>query len=126
MRRYARHLVMPEVGVEGQRKLKAARVLVVGTGGLGSPAALYLAAAGVGTLGLVDSAVVDESHLHRQILLGSDDLGRSKLEAASERLAGTNPNVKVVPHEVRLTSANALEILSDYDIVADGTDNFPT
>src|SRR5690349_9830135 len=97
-RRYARHLVMPEVGVEGQEKLKAARVLAIGTGGLGSPLTIYLAAAGVGTIGLVDFDVVDESNLHRQILFGSGDVGRSKLEAAAERLQDVNPNVRVVSH----------------------------
>jgi adenylyltransferase/sulfurtransferase len=126
MRRYARHLILPEVGPEGQKKLKAARVLVVGAGGLGSPVTLYLAAAGVGTIGLVDFDVVDESNLHRQILFGTNDVGRSKLAAAAERLRGINPHVRIVPFEERLTSANALPILRDFDIVADGTDNFPT
>jgi adenylyltransferase/sulfurtransferase len=126
IRRYARHLIMPEVGPEGQRKLKAARVLVVGAGGLGSPASLYLAAAGVGTIGLVDFDVVDESNLHRQILFGTGDVGRPKLSAAAARLADVNPHVRVVPFEERLTSENALRILSDFDVVADGTDNFPT
>lgn len=126
IRRYARHLILPEVGPEGQRRLKAARVLAVGAGGLGSPLTLYLAAAGVGTIGLVDFDVVDESNLHRQILFGSADVGRPKLAAAVRRLADVNPHVKVVPFETRLTSKNALEILRDFDIVADGTDNFPT
>jgi adenylyltransferase/sulfurtransferase len=126
MRRYARHLILPGVGPEGQARLKAARVLVVGAGGLGSPAALYLAAAGVGTLGLVDFDAVDESNLHRQVLFGSADVGRPKLAAARERLAQTNPYVEIVPFEERLTSRNALEILKDFDIVADGTDNFAT
>jgi molybdopterin/thiamine biosynthesis adenylyltransferase/rhodanese-related sulfurtransferase/molybdopterin converting factor small subunit len=126
IRRYSRHLIMPEVGMEGQKKLKAARVLAIGTGGLGSPLALYLAAAGVGTIGLVDYDVVDDSNLHRQILFGSADVGRPKLEAAEERLRGVNPHVAFVKHEERLTSANALEIVRGYDIVADGTDNFPT
>src|SRR5262245_2878570 len=126
MRRYARHLILPGVGPEGQARLKAARVLLVGAGGLGSPAALYLAAAGVGTLGLVDFDAVDESNLHRQVLFGSADVGRPKLEAARERLAQINPHVEVVPFEERLTSHNALEILKDFDIVADGTDNFAT
>ena len=124
--RYARHLVMPEVGPAGQAKLKAARVLVVGAGGLGSPVSLYLAAAGVGTLGLVDFDDVDASNLQRQVLYGESDLGRPKLEAAAERLRDLNPHVDVVLHEARLTSANALEILAGYDIVVDGTDNFPT
>jgi adenylyltransferase/sulfurtransferase len=126
LRRYARHLMLPEVGPEGQAKLKAGRVLLVGTGGLGSPAALYLAAAGVGTLGLVDFDVVDESNLHRQILFGTSDVGRGKLTAAAERLAEINPHARIVPFEERLTSENALRILADFDVVADGTDNFPT
>jgi sulfur-carrier protein adenylyltransferase/sulfurtransferase len=124
--RYARHLILPEVGVEGQQKLKAARVLCVGAGGLGSPLALYLAAAGVGTLGLVDFDVVDASNLQRQILHSTRDVGRMKLDSAEERLAALNPAVHVVKHETMLSSANALAILKDYDIVADGTDNFPT
>jgi adenylyltransferase/sulfurtransferase len=124
--RYARHLILPEVGVEGQQKLKAARVLCVGAGGLGSPLALYLAAAGVGTLGLVDFDVVDASNLQRQILHTTRDVGRKKLDSAEEKLAALNPAVRVVKHETMLSSANALEILKDYDIVADGTDNFPT
>ena len=126
IRRYARHLIMPEVGMEGQTRLKAARVLAVGTGGLGSPLALYLAAAGVGTIGLVDFDVVDDSNLQRQVLFGSKDVGRRKLQAASERLRDVNANVRVVPYEERLTSENALAIVRDYDIVADGTDSFPT
>jgi len=126
IRRYSRHLIIPEVGMEGQKKLKAARVLAIGTGGLGSPLALYLAAAGVGTIGLVDFDVVDDSNLQRQILFGVGDVGRSKLAAAAERLRGINPHVEIVPYEERLTSANALEIFRDFDIVADGTDNFPT
>jgi len=126
LRRYARHLILPEVGADGQRRLKAARVLCVGAGGLGSPLALYLAAAGVGTLGLVDFDVVDATNLHRQILYGTADVGRPKLAAAAERLAGVNPNVRVVPFEERLTSENALRIVREFDVVADGTDNFPT
>ncbi len=126
IRRYARHLILPEVGPEGQARLKAARVVLVGAGGLGSPAALYLAAAGVGTLGLVDFDVVDESNLHRQILFGTSDVGRPKLAAAAARLHDVNPNVRVLPFETRLTSENALEILAGFDVVADGTDNFPT
>ena len=126
LRRYARHLVLPEVGLEGQRRLKAARVLVVGAGGLGSPVSLYLAAAGVGTIGLVDFDAVDASNLHRQILFSTGDVGRPKLQAASERLRGLNPNVRIEPFEERLTSANALEIVRAFDVVADGTDNFPT
>jgi sulfur-carrier protein adenylyltransferase/sulfurtransferase len=124
--RYARHLTLPEVGVEGQRKLKAARVLCVGAGGLGSPLALYLAAVGVGTLGLVDFDVVDASNLQRQILHSTRDVGRKKLDSAEEKLAALNAAVRVVKHETMLSSANALDILKDYDIVADGTDNFPT
>src|SRR6476660_7422859 len=126
IRRYSRHLIMPEVGMEGQKKLKAARVLAVGTGGLGSPLALYLAAAGVGTIGLVDYDVVDDSNLHRQILFTDSDVGRPKLAAAEERLRGVNPYVNIVKYEERLTSENALEIIRGFDIVADGTDNFPT
>lgn len=124
--RYARHLVLPEVGPEGQRKLKAARVACVGAGGLGSPLALYLAAAGVGTLGIVDDDVVDATNLQRQLLHGTKDVGRPKLDSAADRLADVNPNVEVVRHRARLTSENALDILGDYDIVVDGTDNFPT
>jgi sulfur-carrier protein adenylyltransferase/sulfurtransferase len=126
LQRYSRHLIMPEVGLDGQKKLKAARVLCVGAGGLGSPLALYLAAAGVGTLGLVDFDAVDLSNLQRQILHGTKDVGRKKLESAAERLKDVNPNVKIVPHEMRLSSDNALDLLRDYDVVADGTDNFPT
>jgi molybdopterin/thiamine biosynthesis adenylyltransferase/rhodanese-related sulfurtransferase len=126
LRRYARHVILPEVGLEGQRRLKESRVLAVGAGGLGSPLALYLAAAGVGTIGLVDFDVVDESNLHRQLLFGSGDVGRSKLEAAERRLRDANPHVEVVPFERRLTSENALEILRGFDVIADGTDNFPT
>ena len=124
--RYARHLILPEVGVEGQQKLKAARVLCVGAGGLGSPLALYLTAAGVGTLGLVDFDVVDASNLQRQILHSTADVGRRKLDSAEEKLTALNPAVRMVKHETMLSSANALDILKDYDIVADGTDNFPT
>src|SRR5687767_3559405 len=126
IRRYSRHLIMPEVGVDGQKKLKAARVLAIGAGGLGSPLAVYLAAAGIGTIGLVDFDVVDDSNLQRQILYGASDVGRPKLQAAAERLRDINPNVTIVPHETRLTSENALEIFRDFDVVADGTDNFPT
>jgi len=124
--RYARHLVLPQVGMEGQRRLKAASVLLVGAGGLGSPAALYLAAAGVGTLGLVDFDEVDASNLQRQVLHGTKDIGRSKLDSARDRLEDVNPHVRVVPHETRLTSENALDLLDGYDVVVDGTDNFPT
>jgi adenylyltransferase/sulfurtransferase len=124
--RYARHLSLPEVGPEGQRRLKAARVLLVGAGGLGSPAALYLAAAGVGTLGLVDFDVVDATNLQRQVLHGTAAVGRPKLDSAEERLRDLNPHVRVERLAARLTSANALEILRDYDVVVDGSDNFPT
>ena len=124
--RYSRHLILPEVGIEGQRRLKAARVLCVGTGGLGSPLAFYLTAAGVGTLGLVDFDTVDASNLQRQILHSTRDVGRSKLDSATEKLTALNPSVEIERHETRLTSTNALEIVSGYDIVADGTDNFPT
>jgi molybdopterin/thiamine biosynthesis adenylyltransferase/rhodanese-related sulfurtransferase/molybdopterin converting factor small subunit len=126
MLRYSRHLLLPEVGVTGQRKLKAARVLTVGAGGLGSPLSLYLAAAGVGTIGIVDFDVVDLTNLQRQIVHGTSTLGRPKLESAEERLTDLNPNVRIERHETRLTSENALEILREYDIVVDGTDNFPT
>ena len=124
--RYSRHLILPEVGMEGQQKLKAARVLCVGTGGLGSPLAFYLTAAGVGTLGLVDFDVVDASNLQRQIIHSTKDIGRKKLDSAEEKLKALNPAINIVKHETMLTSANAMEILKDYDIVADGTDNFPT
>ena len=124
--RYSRHLILPDVGVEGQRKLKAARVLLIGAGGLGSPAALYLAAAGVGTLGLVDFDVVDKTNLQRQILHGTQAVGIPKLESARQRIEDLNPNVQVETFETRLTSANALDIIREFDVVADGTDNFPT
>jgi adenylyltransferase/sulfurtransferase len=124
--RYSRHLILPEVGMEGQQKLKAAHVLCVGTGGLGSPLAFYLTAAGVGTLGLVDFDVVDASNLQRQIIHSTKDIGRKKLDSAEEKLKALNPAINIVKHETMLTSANAMEILKGYDIVADGTDNFPT
>src|SRR3954468_22101315 len=124
--RYSRHLILPDVGIDGQRKLKAGRILLIGAGGLGSPLALYLAAAGVGTLGLVDFDVVDVSNLQRQVLHGTKDIGRPKLESARERIHDVNPHVHVELYETRLTSANALEIIGDYDIVVDGTDNFAT
>ncbi|HPH95024.1 MAG TPA: molybdopterin-synthase adenylyltransferase MoeB [Anaerolineaceae bacterium] len=124
--RYSRHLMLPEVGLEGQRKLKAASVLVVGTGGLGSPIALYLAAAGVGRLGLVDDDVVDVSNLQRQILHSSAATGRPKVESARTRLADLNPEIEIVPYHTRLTSQNAMDIAAGYDIIVDGTDNFPT
>lgn len=124
--RYSRHLILPEVGPAGQRRLKAARVLLIGAGGLGSPAALYLAAAGVGTLGIVDFDTVDESNLQRQIIHGTADVGRTKLDSATDRITGINPHVRVEPHSVRLESANAREIIRSYDVVIDGSDNFPT
>ena len=124
--RYSRHLVLPEVGMNGQLALKAASVLCIGAGGLGSPLALYLAAAGVGRLGLVDFDVVDLSNLQRQILHGTSDLGRPKLDSARDRIHDVNPHVAIETHEERLTSANALDILTDYDVIVDGTDNFPT
>ena len=126
LRRYARHLSLPHVGLEGQRRLKAGRVLVVGVGGLGSPAALYLASAGVGTLGLVDADVVELSNLQRQIIHGTSSVGLPKLSSAAARLHDANPEVALVLHEARLTSANALDVLSGYDVVVDGSDNFPT
>ena len=126
MKRYNRHLIMPEVGMDGQKKLKAASILMIGAGGLGSPAALYLAAAGIGRLGIVDFDVVDFSNLQRQILHTTGDVGRSKLESARERIRQMNPNVQVELHETQLTSQNALELFSRYDIIVDGTDNFPT
>jgi adenylyltransferase/sulfurtransferase len=124
--RYSRHLILPEVGMEGQLKLKQARVLCVGAGGLGSPVTLYLAAAGVGTLGIVDFDIVDLTNLQRQIIHGTNDVGRSKLDSAAETIAAINPNIDVRRFETRLTSANALEIIRDFDIVVDGTDNFAT
>src|SRR5437667_4522344 len=124
--RYSRHLIMPEVGMDGQLKLKQAKVLCIGAGGLGSPLALYLAAAGVGRLGIVDFDVVDFTNLQRQIIHDTSDVGRLKIESAKDTIADINPNVEVVAHETRLTSENALDIFRDYDIVADGTDNFPT
>ena len=124
--RYSRHIIMPEVGLDGQKKLKAAKVLLIGTGGLGSPLALYLAAAGVGTLGLVDFDTVDASNLQRQIIHGTKDVGRSKCQSAADKLRDINPEVTVVLHEERFTSKNAMAIVQPYDIVVDGTDNFPT
>src|SRR6187402_2764841 len=124
--RYSRHLIMPEVGMEGQLKLKNAKVLLIGTGGLGAPVAMYLAAAGVGKLGLVDFDTVDVSNLQRQIIHGTKDIGKKKVDSAEETMKDINPFIEIVKYEVPLTSANALEILKDYDIVADGTDNFPT
>ena len=124
--RYSRHLIMPEVALDGQKQIKAAKVLTVGTGGLGSPLALYLAAAGIGTIGIVDFDVVDESNLQRQIIHGTSDVGRPKVESAYEKIKDINPNVEVRVHEEALTSENALEIFEDYDVIVDGTDNFPT
>lgn len=126
LERYSRHLIIPEFNIEGQRKLKAAKVLVVGTGGLGSPLLLYLTAAGVGNIGIVDFDVVDESNLQRQVLYSVSDVGRPKVEAAKERLLSLNPHVNITTYNTRLTSENALEIVKGYDLVADGTDNFPT
>jgi len=125
-KRYSRHLILPEVGVEGQRKLKAAKILCIGAGGLGSPVALYLAAAGVGTVGIVDFDVVDFSNLQRQILHTTQDVGRSKLDSAKAKLLAMNPHMNVVLHNTALSSENALEIFAPYDIIVDGTDNFPT
>lgn len=124
--RYSRHLILPEVNVDGQRRIKAARVLCIGAGGLGSPAALYLTAAGIGTLGLVDADRVDASNLQRQILYGTDDVGKPKLEKAESRLREMNPAVQIVRYDTQLTSANAKEIIAPYDLVIDGSDNFPT
>src|SRR5277367_463154 len=124
--RYSRHLIMPEVGMDGQLKLKQAKVLCIGTGGLGAPLGLYLAAAGVGRIGLVDFDKVDLSNLQRQILFDTNDIGRPKIEAATNRLRNLNPDIQIDNFETRLTSENALDILKDYDIVVDGTDNFPT
>ena len=124
--RYSRHLIMPEVGMVGQQKLKAARVLCIGAGGLGSPLALYLAAAGVGTLGLVDFDVVDSTNLQRQIIHTTDDVGRPKLDSAAEKLAAMNPFINIRKFETKLSSANALDLFREFNIVADGTDNFPT
>src|SRR5438876_5915083 len=124
--RYSRHLIMPEVALEGQKRLKAARVLLIGAGGLGSPLGLYLAAAGIGRIGLVDFDVVDFSNLQRQVLHGTPDVGRPKLQSAKERLQAINPEVHLDLYETRLSSANALEIFAPYDVIIDGTDNFPT
>jgi molybdopterin/thiamine biosynthesis adenylyltransferase/rhodanese-related sulfurtransferase len=124
--RYARHLILPEVGLAGQRRLKKARVALIGAGGLGSPAALYLAAAGVGTLGLIDDDVVDASNLQRQVIHSTATIGRSKIESAAARIDALNPNVTVEGHAVKLTAENAMDLLRGYDIVVDGTDNFPT
>ena len=124
--RYSRHLIVPEVGMEGQLKLKAAKVLLVGTGGLGAPLGLYLAATGIGRIGLVDFDVVDFTNLQRQVIHFTKDVGRPKIESAAEKMQAINPNVEIVKHEVALSSENALDIIKDYDLVVDGTDNFPT
>src|SRR5580692_8839798 len=124
--RYSRHLIIPEVGIDGQRKLKAAKVLLIGAGGLGAPLGLYLSAAGVGRIGLVDFDVVDFTNLQRQVIHSTADVGRNKIDSAAEKMTAINPNVTIVKHEVALSSENALDILKDYDIVVDGTDNFPT
>src|SRR6201981_4072872 len=124
--RYSRHLIMPEVTLEGQKRIKAASILCIGTGGLGSPIALYLAAAGVGRMGLVDFDVVDFSNLQRQILHGTDDVGRKKLNSAKDRIKAVNPNVQVDLHDMLFRSENAMQVVKSYDIVIDGTDNFPT
>ncbi len=126
LERYSRHLIIPEFNIEGQRKLKAAKVLVVGSGGLGSPLLLYLAAAGVGTIGIVDFDVVDESNLQRQVLFGVENVGQPKVEAAKKRIEDLNPHIQVNIYNTHLNSENALDIIKDYDVVADGTDNFPT
>src|SRR5262245_35358976 len=124
--RYSRHLIMPEVGMEGQRKLKAASILLIGTGGLGSPLGLYLAAAGVGRLGLVDFDVVDHSNLQRQIIHGTKDVGRPKIQSAKDRLSDINPHIQIDTYETALRAENALDIVKDYDVIIDGTDNFQT
>jgi molybdopterin-synthase adenylyltransferase len=126
IRRYSRHIVLPEVGGIGQKRINRASVLVIGAGGLGSPAAFYLAAAGVGKIGIVDNDVVDTSNLQRQILHTSADVGRKKVESARETLLGLNPNLTIVPYDVRLNAGNIRDILKDYDVVAEGSDNFPT
>ncbi len=126
IRRYSRHLIMPEVGLAGQKKLKASRVLLIGTGGLGSPLAIYLAAAGIGQIGLVDYDVVDETNLHRQIIHGTASVGRLKVTSARERMLDVNPDIDVVTYNEAFTSENAMRIAQDYDVIVDGTDNFPT
>jgi adenylyltransferase/sulfurtransferase len=124
--RYSRHLLLPEIGIEGQKKLKAAKVLIVGTGGLGAPLALYLSAAGVGTIGIVDFDFVDESNLQRQIIHGTKDVGRPKVASAKDRMKSINPYINIITHNEALTSKNAMDIIAGYDIVADGTDNYQT
>ena len=124
--RYDRHIIIPDFGFEAQKKLKAAKVLVIGSGGLGSPSLLYLAAAGVGTIGIIDFDVVDDSNLQRQVLFGVDEIGKPKVESAKKRLESLNPFITIKVYNQQLTSQNALDIIKDYDVVADGTDNFPT
>ncbi|MDP4953609.1 MAG: ThiF family adenylyltransferase, partial [Flavobacteriales bacterium] len=126
LERYSRHLIIPEFNIEGQKKLKAAKVLVVGSGGLGSPLLLYLTAAGVGTIGIVDFDVVDSSNLQRQVLFGEENVGEAKVDAAKKRLSALNPHINIITYNTHLNSQNALDIIKDYDVVADGTDNFPT
>jgi adenylyltransferase/sulfurtransferase len=126
IKRYSRHLVLPEIGIEGQERIKAAKVLLIGSGGLGSPLALYLSAAGIGTIGMVDFDVVDFSNLQRQVIHFTTDVGKPKLQSAAEKIKAINPNVRFVAHQAKLTSDNALDIIKDYDLVVDGTDNFPT
>lgn len=126
MMRYSRHFVLPEIGIDGQEKLKAANILIIGTGGLGSPASMYLAAAGIGRLGIADFDVVDHSNLHRQPLYHTTDVGKPKVDAASKRIREINPNVEVVLHREKITSGNAFSILSPYDVIIDGSDNLPT
>lgn len=126
LQRYSRHIILPEFNIEGQRKLKNAKVLVVGTGGLGAPLIQYLAAAGVGTIGIADFDIVEDSNLQRQVLFTQDDIGRPKVDAAYDRITKQNPHIKLVKHNTLLNSSNALDVVKDYDVVADGTDNFPT
>jgi len=126
MSRYNRHIIIPEFGLEAQQKLKASKVLVIGSGGLGSPVLLYLAAAGIGTIGIVDFDVVDDSNLQRQVLFGVGEVGQPKVEAAKRRLESLNPHINLKVYNTQLTSKNALDLIKDYDVVADGTDNFPT
>ncbi|MBI4328805.1 MAG: ThiF family adenylyltransferase, partial [Chloroflexi bacterium] len=126
VQRYSRHIIMPQIGSTGQRKLLESRVLLIGAGGLGSPTAIYLAAAGVGTLGIVDFDVVDITNLHRQILHSDRDVGRPKVDSAADRLHEINPDVRVVKHRLHLSSENIMDIIEDYDVIVDGSDNFPT
>src|SRR6186713_2400981 len=126
IRRYSRHLILPEVGLSGQKKIRGASVLCIGAGGLGSPIAMYLAAAGIGKIGIVDFDTVDFSNLQRQIIHGTADVGRSKAESAKETINEINPNVEVVIHNTRISAENAMDLIAPYDIVVDGTDNFPT